>query len=121
MQAQRKEAEPQNKADKRRDAPAVTQDAARPALKAGEDSKSVRKLSFKDKHLLETLPGEIARLEKEIAASTAKLADANLFARDRAAFDAATSKLARDQASLDAAETLWLELEDLRASLLPRN
>ncbi len=75
------------------------------------------KLSFKEKHALQTLPDEIQRLEAEIAALSARLADSSLFARDRAGFDEATVKLAKAPAALESAETTWLELEDKRAAL----
>lgn len=76
-----------------------------------------RKLSYKEKHALETLPATIAKLEKDITALNGKLADADLFTRDRAAFEAATASLAKTQSALDDAETQWLELEDLKAAL----
>jgi ATP-binding cassette subfamily F protein uup len=69
-----------------------------------------RKLSFKDKHALETLPGVIAGLEAKIAALQAELADPGLYARDRKRFDAATAALAAAQAALTAAEDQWLQL-----------
>jgi ATP-binding cassette subfamily F protein uup len=78
---------------------------------------SKAKLSFKEKHALSTLPGEMAKLEKEIKALSAKLADAGLYARDRTAFDDATSLLADAQRQLDEAETQWLELEEKRAAI----
>ncbi len=88
---------------------------------SAQAAKSTRKLSFKEKHALETLPAEISRLESEIKALSAKLADASLFTRDRAAFDETSRKLAVAQKKLDTAETQWLELEDLRAALDARS
>jgi ATP-binding cassette subfamily F protein uup len=70
-----------------------------------------RKLSFNDKHALETLPAKIAGLEAEIARLQAVIGDATLFARDRAAFDKTSRALAVAQAELAAAEERWLELE----------
>ena len=40
------------------------------------------KLSFKDQHALDTLPGEIEALEEEIATLEARLADPELFAKN---------------------------------------
>jgi ATP-binding cassette subfamily F protein uup len=95
---------------------------ARPAAKT--ESRSVqseprakRKLSFKEKHALDTLPGQIARLEAEIAALNSKVGDAGLYGRDPAGFHAASTRLAAAQAELHAAEELWLELEMLREEL----
>ncbi len=76
-----------------------------------------RKLSFKEKHALETLPAEIAKIEVEIGALNSKLADPALYAKDRPTFEAATRQLAAAQTKLENAETQWLELDDLRASL----
>ena len=76
-----------------------------------------RKLSFKEKHALATLPGEIEKLEAEITALTVKLADAQLFATDRAAFDKATARLATVQSNLESAESRWLDLEERRATI----
>jgi ABC transport system ATP-binding/permease protein len=76
-----------------------------------------RKMSFKDKHALETLPGRIADLEAEIAQLGAVLADADLYARRPAAFTQATKALEAAQASLAAAEEQWLALEMLREEL----
>ncbi len=76
-----------------------------------------RKLSFKDKHALETLPGQIEKLSAEIAALEAKLADGSFYVRDPKGFDAATQRLADARAAHDESETRWLELEMLRAAL----
>ncbi len=75
---------------------------------------SRRKLSFNEKHALETLPGRIAELEAELGRLQAVLADTTLFARDRTAFDRASSDMTAKQAELAAAEERWLELELLR-------
>ena len=78
---------------------------------------SARKLSYKDKHALETLPAKIAALEADIARFNGVLADGALFGRDRAKFDAATKGLADAQSALSTAEEQWLELEMLREEL----
>jgi len=72
------------------------------------------RLSFRDKHALETLPARIAALEAEIAKQSKTMADPNLYARDRAAFDEASASLAKAQADLASAEDEWLRLEELR-------
>ena len=76
-----------------------------------------RKLSFKDKHALEVLPGEIAALEAEIARLQTVMSDPDLFARDRVTFDRTARTLAGAQAELIAAEERWLELEQLRSEV----
>ncbi len=76
-----------------------------------------RKLSFKDKHALETLPKRIEKLAAEAAAVRAKLAGPGLYARDRAAFDRAAAALIKAEAELAAAEEAWLALELRREEL----
>lgn len=76
-----------------------------------------RKMSFKDKHALETLPGRIAELDGAIAALEGEIADPSFYARDAAGFTAATTRLEAARAERDAAEHRWLELELLREAL----
>jgi len=83
--------------------------------KAGKKSSS--KLSFKDKHALEQLPGQIESLEQEIVSLRERLSDAGLYSRDPAAFTRLTSTLEDTQHRLTAAEELWLELETKRETL----
>ncbi|MCW0234344.1 MAG: ATP-binding cassette domain-containing protein [Ferrovibrio sp.] len=78
---------------------------------------SKRKLSFKDKHALETLPKRIADLQAEIAKHQAMLNDAQLFSRDPAKYEAASKGLEKAGADLAAAEDQWLELEMLREEI----
>ncbi|MGB7037421.1 MAG: ABC-F family ATP-binding cassette domain-containing protein [Xanthobacteraceae bacterium] len=91
--------------------------------KAGRDTAAQavapakRRLVFKDKHALETLPKTIAKLQKEINALQAKLADPDFYARDRAAFERASAALGELQRKIAAAEEEWLELEILREEL----
>ena len=79
-----------------------------------------RRLSFNDKHALETLPARIAALEAGIVTLTKTIGDPNLYARDRAAFDRASGALAKAQADLAAAEDEWLRLEELREQVEAR-
>jgi ATP-binding cassette subfamily F protein uup len=76
-----------------------------------------RRLAFKDKHALETLPKTIATLHAEINKLQAEVADPQFYARDRIAFEKATSKLGDLQLKITAAEEQWLELEILREEL----
>ena len=79
--------------------------------------RSKRKLSFKEKHALDTLPTTIDKLAAEIGKLQAKLADPALYTRDPAAFQATTSRLAAAQRELSAAEEQWLELETMREEM----
>ena len=76
-----------------------------------------RKLSFNEKHALETLPKTIADLEKQAQTLQQQLDDPALFTRDRAAFDKATQALGEVQTKLAEAEERWLELEILREEI----
>ena len=76
-----------------------------------------RKLSFKDKHALETLPATIAALQKEILTLEKKLADPKLYSSDPKAFATILQRLAAAQSDRTTAEERWLELEMLREEL----
>jgi ABC transport system ATP-binding/permease protein len=77
-----------------------------------------RKLSFNEKHALETIPAQLDRLEQELAVLELQLADATLFARDPLTFNNVSRRHAQAAAEKEIAETRWLELEMLRESLL---
>ena len=68
-----------------------------------------RKLSFKDKHALETLPAEIASLEASIQATEDKLADPELFSRDADLFKLLVNQLNTERELLARQEERWLE------------
>jgi len=85
---------------------------AAPKPKARPSAK--RKLGFKEKHALETLPGRIDMLAAELRLLEQKLSDVTLFSRDPPEFDAASQRHAAATAERTAAEELWLELELLR-------
>ncbi|PZX11033.1 ABC-F family ATP-binding cassette domain-containing protein [Celeribacter halophilus] len=90
----------------------------KPAQKSGKSEakpqaeKAKSGLSFTEKHRLEALPAEIARLEAEIAKLADLLADPELFTREPVKFQKATEMLTERQAALDAAEEEWLTLEE---------
>jgi ATP-binding cassette subfamily F protein uup len=71
-----------------------------------------QKLSFKQKHRLEELPQEIARLEAEIAKLEELLADPDLFTREPVKFRKATEALTARQTTLANAEEEWLSLAE---------
>jgi ATP-binding cassette subfamily F protein uup len=84
---------------------------------AAPRAEAKRKLSFKEKHALETLPARIEDLRVKSAQIAAALADPDLFARDRARFDKLNQAAAEVTQSLAKAEDEWLELELLREEL----
>jgi ATP-binding cassette subfamily F protein uup len=93
-----------------------------PREKAAPPAASAPKtrLSFKDKHALDTLPARIAALEADISKLAKTIEDPALYAKDRAAFDKASAALAKAQADLSAAEDEWLRLEELREQVETR-
>ena len=75
------------------------------------------KLSFKDKHALEKLPGELAALEAAIEQAEKELADPNLFSRDGERFSTLAAQVTADKETLAQKEDQWLELEALREEI----
>ncbi|MCB1521391.1 MAG: ATP-binding cassette domain-containing protein [Hyphomicrobiaceae bacterium] len=73
-----------------------------------------RKMSFKEKHALETLPATIDKLGADIATLEREMADPALAARDPSALTKLATRLAEAQHALGEAENRWLELEMLR-------
>jgi ATP-binding cassette subfamily F protein uup len=90
---------------------------AKAAPPSPEAKSAKRKLSFNEKHALETLPQRIAALEAKIGKLRSRLDDPDLYARDRHAFAEATDALAASESELSAAEEKWLELEILRGEI----
>ena len=76
-----------------------------------------RKLSFKDKHALETLPKQIETIKAKMAKFQAQLDDQDLYLRDPKSFEAASAGLESAQKDLVKAEDQWLELEMLREEI----
>ena len=87
------------------------------AVNARARSAARRKLSFKEKHALESLPAEIEQLDRAMARLEALIAEPGLYARDRPAFEVASTQLATAKARHVAAEDEWLALELLRSEL----
>jgi ATP-binding cassette subfamily F protein uup len=103
---------PQDKEAARRAA-----DNPAPAAIPAPAPKKPAKLSFKDAHRLKELESLLESLPADIARHEATLADPDLYARDRKAFDRATANADRARALLAAAEEEWLELEAKREAL----
>jgi ATP-binding cassette subfamily F protein uup len=96
-------------------APLVRKTQAAPRL-----SGPAKKLSFKDKHELESLPKKLEELHGQISLLNQRLADPTLYSRDRAGFDRSSAALAAAEKALAEAEERWLELEMLREEMQSR-
>ncbi len=78
---------------------------------------SKRRLRFKEKHALNSLPRKISGIEQSISALRAELADQAFFKRDPAEFESKALELKAALSDLSQAEDQWLELEALREDL----
>jgi len=96
------------------------QPAAEPAKRGGAPrvpQTGARKLSYKQKFALESLPDRIETLGGEIARLEDRLADPTLYARDAAAFSRLTKEHDEKVAERARLEEEWLELEMLREEI----
>jgi ATP-binding cassette subfamily F protein uup len=86
---------------------------AEPKEKATPRAKAPQKarLSFKEQHLLSTLPARMDELRAKIDKLHHLLDDHELYARDPAKFAKASALLAESEQELAQAEEQWLELE----------
>ncbi|GAA4037223.1 ATP-binding cassette domain-containing protein [Sphingomonas rosea] len=87
----------------------VEQPASKPA--------AATKLSYKDQRDLDRLPGEIERIEAEIAADEKALADPDLYTKDPKRFAALMAAIEKKRAAKDAAEMRWLEVAEMAEGL----
>jgi ATP-binding cassette subfamily F protein uup len=76
-----------------------------------------RRMSFREKHALETLPQTILTLAAKVRALHGRLDDPGLYARDRKSFEETSAALAATETELAASEAKWLELEMLREEI----
>ncbi|MEL6791500.1 MAG: ABC-F family ATP-binding cassette domain-containing protein [Pseudomonadota bacterium] len=94
------------------DGEGISIDAAKPPSRAAR-----QKLSFKEKHALETLPARMTQLETEIADCQTTLAKPDLFTREPGLFRQTTERLEKAEAALAQAEETWLTLEMKREEI----
>ncbi|QEL25781.1 ATP-binding cassette domain-containing protein [Bosea sp. F3-2] len=94
-------------------APAAPKTASAPVQAAPAPR---RKLSFNEKHALETLPKKIEALQAEAAKLNTAVAG-DLYTRDPKLFAKATARLEEVSREIGDAEERWLELEMLREEI----
>ena len=75
------------------------------------------KLSYKDQRDLDRLPGEIERIEAEIAKDEEALHDPDLFTRDPKRFAELSERIARNRVDVETAELRWLEVAEMAEAL----
>nr|WP_321980582.1 ABC-F family ATP-binding cassette domain-containing protein [uncultured Cohaesibacter sp.] len=79
--------------------------------------KQQKGLTFKDKHLLETLPAKMDDIQGKIDRLRTRLEDPDLFSKDPETFNKAAKALEAQEELLAKAEEKWLELEILQEEL----
>ncbi len=110
MMAQRALSAKEAKAAAKPKAEAARQDAA-------PTREGARKLSYKQKFALETLPGRIEALRAGIEVLEAQLADPTFYGRNPDGFATISAAVGDKRAELARLEDEWLELEMLREEL----
>ena len=113
MLAQRGGAKLDERAPRTKQADATPKTAVAPR----EAKPSAKKLSYKQKFALETLPKRMEEAAGKITALEARMADPALYARDPGGFATLAAELDALRAGLAAMEEEWLELEMLREEM----
>ncbi|OYV66686.1 MAG: elongation factor 3, partial [Acidiphilium sp. 21-66-27] len=90
-----------------------TREAAprKPAASPPKPKAAASAFSFRDRHRLKQLEGEMERLQPDIARHEARLADADFFTRDPDGFRKASEAVGGLQERVAALEAEWLDLE----------
>jgi ATP-binding cassette subfamily F protein uup len=86
----------------------------KPKIAAMQPQKPKPRLSFKEKHVLDSLPARIEELRARQASLQAMLDDSGFYASDPAKFAEISEAFGKAGAALAEAEEHWLELEILR-------
>ena len=102
---------------KTKSAKAPVEEIVKAAAPAPVAAPAQKKLSYKLEYELKNLPEKIAGLETELKDLIAKLADADLYKNNPDEFAATTKKYDETKKTLERAETRWLELEEMQASV----
>ena len=76
-----------------------------------------KRMSFKQKHALDTIPARLEKLRQAQALLQKKLDEPDLYRRDPASFAKASQTYAETQAGVARLEDEWLELEALREAI----
>jgi len=90
---------------------------AAPSDAPGPRPSTGHKLTYKDQRDYDRLPGEIERLQAEVAADEAALSDPDLYTRDQARFADLTERVAGNRAEIEAMELRWIEVAEMAEAL----
>jgi ATP-binding cassette subfamily F protein uup len=90
---------------------------AAPSDAPGPRPSTGHKLTYKDQRDYDRLPGEIERLQAEVAADEAALSDPDLYTRDQGRFADLTERVARNRAEIEAMELRWIEVAEMAEAL----
>ena len=97
-------------------APAKAASATR-ATRPQRAASTSKKLTYNDQRDYDRLPGEIERLQAEVAKDEEALSDPDLYTRYPDRFAELTARIARNRAEIEAAEYRWLEVAELAEQL----
>tara|TARA_R110002020_G_scaffold65998_1_gene173764 strand:+ start:165 stop:1997 length:1833 start_codon:yes stop_codon:yes gene_type:complete len=103
--------------EKKRAAQEAGRSAAPAAKPQGANRDNARKLSYKQKFALESLPVKIEEAQARLAKIEAEMADPALFAKNPDGFAARAKTHDALKAEIEAMEAEWLELEMLREEI----
>jgi ATP-binding cassette subfamily F protein uup len=90
---------------------------SQPRAPAAQAKAPARKLSYKQKFALDTLPGKMEQVSASISALENQLADPAFYEKNPASFAKTIAALDKERQTLAAMEEEWLELEMLREEL----
>jgi len=96
---------------------AKTPSVKKSTRKADAPKQRPARLSYKHSYALEQLPGEIARLEKQISQYQAKLGQADFYTRDPDGFHKINQAMEQAKTDLAVKEDQWIDLEMLREEI----
>ena len=107
--------------DLNRDEDGVVKPIVRKSDTSATPIKSDARLSYKQQYELDNLPATIAKLEEQIASMETEMADPDLYAKNADRFNNLSINIGANRQKLEDAEQRWLELEELRQSMVNAN
>jgi ATP-binding cassette subfamily F protein uup len=104
-------------AQKKNAGAAKLEEAKSKGVKGAKSNGKPHRMSFKDKHALETLPGRIIELQLEIADIQCQIAMPKYYIENPGGFEKSVAALSTAEAELANSEERWLELELQRENM----